>query len=387
MEEGTRIRGLDERLGTQELKLGEISEELSKTRGEHTQKFVEMEQQMERMEIRMEKVDVSLGELKELILGLHSTHGEEEGTGTTNNGAEMSGNPPQPHIFRFDTFATEQVPRSTPLVSNALIGYNHTMPHSSPLHTSPIGSFHVTTPQVIPASQFYYAPPTYSTTSAPYTQFQSQSLSSTTIPPPHYPPPSTTTGNHLLWQPPIPQYQHQFTPPPLYTYSNNHYQNHTPHQIPLIPQPVHQHQFNPIAKLEFPKFDGLDPKGWVIKAEQYFEFVNIDEGRKVKMAGLHFEGKASTWYRYYQVSKNNFVWKQFQGDVISRFENPENRVVQELFNKLKQTSSVADYEDKFEELRAQVVHRNKSLGEDYFVSSFISGLKDHIKTSVRMFRP
>lgn len=48
---------------------------------------------------------------------------------------------------------------------------------------------------------------------------------------------------------------------------------------------------------------------------------------------------------------------------------------------------MADYEDRFEELRAQVVHRNKGLGEDYFVSSFLSGHKEHIKASVWMFHP
>ena len=31
--------------------------------------------------------------------------------------------------------------------------------------------------------------------------------------------------------------------------------------------------------------------------------------------------------------------------------------------------------------------KNKGFSEDYFISSFISGLKDHIKTAVRMFRP
>lgn len=73
--------------------------------------------------------------------------------------------------------------------------------------------------------------------------------------------------------------------------------------------------------------------------------------------------------------------------MIARFENPEHRDVQELFNKLKQVITVANYEDRFEELRAQVVHRNKGLDEDYFVSSFLSGLKEHIKASVQMFRP
>lgn len=46
-----------------------------------------------------------------------------------------------------------------------------------------------------------------------------------------------------------------------------------------------------------------------------------------------------------------------------------------------------DYEDQFEELRAQVVAKNKGFNDEYFVSSFISGLKDHIKCAVKMFRP
>ncbi|XP_074360160.1 uncharacterized protein LOC141700256 [Apium graveolens] len=113
----------------------------------------------------------------------------------------------------------------------------------------------------------------------------------------------------------------------------------------------------------------------------------MDEWKKVKLAGLHFEGKLSIWYRFYQSSRGLMPWRNFLNDVVSRFENPEGRDVQELFNKLLQTGSIMEYEDKFEELGAQVMARNKLLGEDYFVSSFISGLKDHIRSAVKMFRP
>lgn len=75
-------------------------------------------------------------------------------------------------------------------------------------------------------------------------------------------------------------------------------------------------------------------------------------------------------------------WKLFITDVVARFENPEHKDVQELFNKLKQVTTVDDYEDKFEELRAMVLHKNGGFTEDYFMSSFLSGLKDHIKVSV-----
>lgn len=46
--------------------------------------------------------------------------------------------------------------------------------------------------------------------------------------------------------------------------------NHNPHI-----------NFNPIPKIEFSKFDVSDPKCWLIKAEQYLEFINIDEMKKV----------------------------------------------------------------------------------------------------------
>lgn len=74
-------------------------------------------------------------------------------------------------------------------------------------------------------------------------------------------------------------------------------------------------------------------------------------------------------------------------DVVVRFKNPENRDVLDLFNKLREEGTVMEYEDKFEELRALIVVRYKNFSEEYYVSSFISGLKDHIKGSIRMFRP
>lgn len=37
--------------------------------------------------------------------------------------------------------------------------------------------------------------------------------------------------------------------------------------------------------------------------------------------------------------------------------------------------NVVEYEDKFEELRALVVSKNKGFSEEYFDSSFMSGLK------------
>lgn len=123
--------------------------------------------------------------------------------------------------------------------------------------------------------------------------------------------------------------------------------NFNPPLPPIFGNPNHSPLFNLVPKLEFSKFDGSHYKVWVIKVKQYFELVNIEEVKRVKMTGLHFEGKANIWYTYYQVSCGNLNWRVFQNDAVSRFENPENLDVQELFNKLKQINFVANYEEKY----------------------------------------
>nr|XP_027083907.1 uncharacterized protein LOC113706223 [Coffea arabica] len=64
-----------------------------------------------------------------------------------------------------------------------------------------------------------------------------------------------------------------------------------------------------------------------------------------------------------------------------------SRDVVEEFNKLQQKGTVEEYEEKFEELKTLMLIRNPRLDEGYFISSFISGLKDEIKPMVKMFKP
>ena len=51
------------------------------------------------------------------------------------------------------------------------------------------------------------------------------------------------------------------------------------------------------------------------------------------------------------------------------------------------TTSVKDYQEKFEELSSLMLIRDPHLSESYFVSSFISGIKEEIKPMVKMLKP
>jgi len=56
-------------------------------------------------------------------------------------------------------------------------------------------------------------------------------------------------------------------------------------------------QFNP--KIEFPVFDGLDPKGWVTKCTRYFGLCKIHDNHKVDLASLYLKGPAEQWFGSY----------------------------------------------------------------------------------------
>jgi hypothetical protein len=59
----------------------------------------------------------------------------------------------------------------------------------------------------------------------------------------------------------------------------------------------------------------------------------------------------------------------------------------EEFNKLIQDKSVDDYIERFEELRSLMSALNPSLTESYYVSSFISRLKEDIKPMLKILKP
>ncbi|KAL4289482.1 hypothetical protein GQ457_14G000540 [Hibiscus cannabinus] len=85
--------------------------------------------------------------------------------------------------------------------------------------------------------------------------------------------------------------------------------------------------------------------------------------------------------------KHRATWHEFVADLCHRFCDKELTNVIEEFNKLFQHSSVDEYQTRFEGLQPFMLHHNSQLGEAYFVSNFISGLKEEIKHKVKVHAP
>jgi hypothetical protein len=50
-----------------------------------------------------------------------------------------------------------------------------------------------------------------------------------------------------------------------------------------------------LPKLNFPMFDGDNPKLWISRSEDYFNLFDLDPTRWVKIASMHLMAAASRW--------------------------------------------------------------------------------------------
>ncbi|XP_026410370.1 uncharacterized protein LOC113305564 [Papaver somniferum] len=102
------------------------------------------------------------------------------------------------------------------------------------------------------------------------------------------------------------------------------------------------------------RFDGNNPRGWICKCIRYFQLNMVVDAHKVDLASIHLD-------------------------------DSDNYVVS--FNKLSQKTTVEEYFDRYESLKALMKAHNPSSSEDYYTMSFISGLKEEIRKPVQMFKP
>ncbi|KAK2986011.1 hypothetical protein RJ640_005103 [Escallonia rubra] len=140
-----------------------------------------------------------------------------------------------------------------------------------------------------------------------------------------------------------------------------------------------------LPKLEFPRLSGEDSYGWVRKADKYFEYNHADEQHKVNFASVHFDGQVEFWFGTFIKAKGKVSWLNFVRDLHARFCSLFRESVIGEFHKLRQATTVEQYYNDFETLRSILVSEGCKFEEDYFIQSFISGLKDDIRLEVENF--
>ncbi|OMO69700.1 Retrotransposon gag protein [Corchorus olitorius] len=128
-------------------------------------------------------------------------------------------------------------------------------------------------------------------------------------------------------------------------------------------------------------FDGADPQSWIFQAEQYFQIYAIPAHQKLTVASFFMIGEP----RFQWMFRNHQLidWPSFARALELRFSPSGHTKPQMALFKLRQTSTVAQYQKNFEILANQV----QGLTDDHLMNLFVSGLKPTIQQEVVMFEP
>ena len=55
-------------------------------------------------------------------------------------------------------------------------------------------------------------------------------------------------------------------------------------------------QFGRMSKMEFPRFNGDDVKGWIFRCRQFFFIDQVEDEMQVGIAAMHVYDKALVWH-------------------------------------------------------------------------------------------
>ena len=79
----------------------------------------------------------------------------------------------------------------------------------------------------------------------------------------------------------------------------------------------------PFPKIEFPKFDGTNPRLWWDNCERYFEVYVVQEALKTRFATLNFKGAAVTWLQTVERHGRIGDWNKLCELVMAKYDKDQ----------------------------------------------------------------
>ncbi|CAN6225874.1 unnamed protein product [Urochloa humidicola] len=142
-----------------------------------------------------------------------------------------------------------------------------------------------------------------------------------------------------------------------------------------------------VPHIEFPKFDGTNPKIWVKRCENYFDVMSVPLSHWVRLATMNFVGSAAFWMQSIEMDVKQCSWDFLCKAVVERFERDQhNQIIRQFFH-IKQSGSVAEYIELFDELIHQLLAHDPYFNPSVITTRFVDGLQPDIKKVVLVQRP
>jgi hypothetical protein len=137
----------------------------------------------------------------------------------------------------------------------------------------------------------------------------------------------------------------------------------------------------------FPKFEGTLSNLWINRCVAYFDLYRVPLQNWVTTASLYMDGQAALWLQAFRQTHINTCWEEFRQAVVEEYGPDEFESQMHKLLHLRQTSTVAEYMRQFEEHMYHLLSLDSTLSTKFFVTQFIIGLKDELRTAVRIQAP
>jgi hypothetical protein len=192
------------------------------------------------------------------------------------------------------------------------------------------------------------------------------------------PPQSVNNSSGLSKEEDVDSFQNEFATGsgPSHRRHRGSHRHHRPHND-RNSMPHHA-----IPKMQFPFFDGTQPKIWLDKCTRYFKIYNMEKKLWVEAASLHLQENAAKWWQVYQLQHPDVKWKKFAEDIQSKFGNDDHRSAMSELLDLRQTTTVEDYASQFQSLQYDVTMHGGHDDPVFFATQFVKGLREDIRVVV-----
>ena len=145
--------------------------------------------------------------------------------------------------------------------------------------------------------------------------------------------------------------------------------------------------FRRLPQLNFPSFDGENPKLWIRWAHDYFDMYSVEPHLWIKVASMHLLGAMGRWFSSLDDRGQDLPWSEFCQTLLERFGKDEYELfIRKLF-KVRQLSTVSDYVEQFMSIVDNLHAYGRRMDPMYFVQRFVDGLREDIRAAVFVQRP
>lgn len=131
-------------------------------------------------------------------------------------------------------------------------------------------------------------------------------------------------------------------------------------------------------------YDGeTDAYGWINKLERFFQMRDTLEEEKIQAIIVALEGKALSWFQWWEICHSDIGWKDFKFSILKRFQTSATLNPFVTLLALKQEETVEEYVERFKKIAGML----KNVDEEHLKDIFVNGLKEDIGAEIKLYEP